>query len=293
MVMAFKKSGVFGDYDVVDDLDLIRYANSVPAKHEPVEDYDYFKKYQAQYFTPSNLKNGLSRSADNIADVQGILFDLDEVDDLKALRHKFYLMMIKSKVEAYLWATPSSLFGGSHKNAQRLYIPLAEAINPNLLPVAVDELVSVLNKIGINVSEYGADLTSSKTVGRLMGLPIQQVGTIVPWNISKRFRYRVKAKYVPEPQVATSEFQPMLDLDAMHHDDTLVGFVENYIKKHALTWNKGERDDNLMKVIGAIAVAWPAVKDQEVYETLDVVGVTSYLDHPSKDILKKTRKLLK
>lgn len=170
MVSAFKKSGVFGGYDVVDDFDVILYANSVPYKHELVEDTEEFKTYQAQYFTPSALVEGLTRSRENIANIEGIVFDLDEVPDFLELRNLFYHMLIASKVEAYLWKTASGVFGGKHSNAVRLYIPLAEPIEPRLLPQAVDELALVLKNVGIDVESFGVDIVASKTIGRLMGL---------------------------------------------------------------------------------------------------------------------------
>lgn len=294
MVSAFKKSGVFGGYDVVDDFDVILYANSVPYKHEPVEDTEEFKTYQAQYFTPSALVEGLTRSRENIANIEGIVFDLDEVPDFLKLRNLFYRMMIASKVEAYLWKTASGVFGGKHSNAVRLYIPLAEPIEPRLLPQAVDELALVLKNVGIDVESFGADIVASKTIGRLMGLPIQQEGTIVPWDIESRFRYKVKAVYVED------EFKPFIlptyerDFVATEDGDTdMAGFIINYTSKHGITWFKGERDDNLTRVIGAIKKAFPNSHDDEVYDAFDIAGVTSQLDNPEKDIRNKTKRLLR
>ncbi|MEX0380446.1 hypothetical protein AB3K25_06525 [Leuconostoc sp. MS02] len=294
MVSAFKKSGVFGGYDVVDDLDVILYANSLPYKHEVVDDTDDFKTYQAQYFTPSKLIDGLTRSRDNIANIEGILFDLDEVPDFLILRDLFYRMLIQSKVEAYLWKTPSSIFGGKHVNASRLYIPLREPIAPKLLSQAVDELVVVLKNVGIDVEKFGADLVSSKTIGRLMGLPLQQEGTIVPWDIDTRFKYQVKSVYI-EP-----EFKPLIlptydneFITTENGDTDLIGFVINYTKKHGITWFKGERDDNLTRVIGAIKKAFPNMHDDEVYEAFDITGIASQLDNPEKDIRNKTKRLLR
>lgn len=294
MVSAFKKSGVMGSYDVVDDFDVILYANSLPYRHEPVENTDDFKTYQAQYFTPSALNDGLTRSRENIRDIEGILFDLDEVPDFLILRDLFYKMLIKSKVEAYLWKTPSSVFGGKHTNAVRLYIPLCEPITPKLLPQAVDELVVVLKSVGIDVEKYGADIVASKTIGRLMGLPIQQEGTIVPWDLEKRFKYKIKANYVEE------EFKPLLTpinqsefISALNDENDLVGFIVNYTKKHSITWFKGERDDNLTKVIGAIKKAFPMAKSDEVYDAFYEAGIAAQLDNPEKDIMNKTKRLLR
>ncbi|WP_349533972.1 hypothetical protein [Leuconostoc citreum] len=294
MVSAFKKSGVMGSYDVVDDFDVITYADSFPYKHEPVQDTNEFKTYQAQYFTPSSLVEGLTRSRENIKDIEGILFDLDEVPDFLILRDLFYKMLIQSKVEAYLWKTASAVFGGKHKNAARLYVPLRKPIKPQLLAPAVDELVIVLRRVGIDVEEYGADIVASKTLGRLMGLPIQQEGTIVPWDIKDRFKYQVKATYI-EP-----EFKPLMlptyDSDFIKTDEgdtDLIGFVINYTKKHNITWFKGERDNNLTRVIGAIKKAFPNVHDDEVYDAFEITGIASQLDNPEKDIKNKTKRLLR
>lgn len=294
MVSAFKKSGVMGGYDVVDEFDVILYANSLPYKHEIVDNTDDFKTYQAQYFTPSALVEGLTRSRENIKDIEGILFDLDEVPDFLILRDLFYKMLINSKVEAYLWKTASSIFGGKHTNASRMYIPLREPIAPRLLSQAVDELVIGLKKVGIDVEEYGADLVSSKTIGRLMGLPIQQEGTIVPWDIKTRFKYKVKSVF-QEP-----EFKPLIlptydsnFIQTENGDTDLIGFIVNYTKKHGITWFKGERDDNLTRVIGAIKKAFPNSHDDEVYDAFEVSGIASQLDHPEKDIRNKTKRLLR
>jgi len=294
MVSAFKKSGVMGGYDVVDEFDVILYANSLPYKHEIVDNTDDFKTYQAQYFTPSALTTGLTRSRENIKDIEGILFDLDDVPDFLILRDLFYKMLINSKVEAYLWKTASSVFGGKHTNASRLYIPLRDPIEPRLLSQAVDELVNVLKTVGIDVEKFGADIVSSKTIGRLMGLPIQQEGTIVPWDIKTRFRYKVKAIY------EEAEFKPLIlptfnnEFIMTENGDTdLTGFVINYTKKHGITWFKGERDDNLTRIIGAIKKAFPNSHDDEVYDAFEISGITSQLDHPEKDIRNKTKRLLR
>lgn len=294
MVSAFKKSGVMGGYDVVDEFDVILYANSLPYKHEIVDNTDDFKTYQAQYFTPSALTTGLTRSRENIKDVEGILFDLDDVPDFLILRDLFYKMLINSKVEAYLWKTASSVFGGKHTNASRLYIPLRDPIEPRLLSQAVDELVNVLKTVGIDVEKFGADIVSSKTIGRLMGLPIQQEGTIVPWDIKTRFRYKVKAIY------EEAEFKPLIlptfdneFITTANGDTDLTGFVINYTKKHGITWFKGERDDNLTRVIGAIKKAFPNSHDDEVYDAFEISGIASQLDHPEKDIRNKTKRLLR
>lgn len=98
MSYAIKKSGIYGDYDLTDDFDLIIYAESLPQFHDEIQDLDDFKSRQAQYFTPSNLKEGLRRSRDNIADVQGILFDLDQVQDRDELQHDFYTLLTKTKL---------------------------------------------------------------------------------------------------------------------------------------------------------------------------------------------------
>lgn len=298
---AFKKSGIYGDYDVVDELNVIEYIESLPFKHSFVEDVDDFKRVQAQYFTPSNLKQGLSRSRANVADIQGVLFDLDFVPNQNDLKLAFYELLTMSKVEAYLWLTPSGIWNGKHRGASRIFIPLAEPIVPELLSDAVDELLRLFATLNqkmtydLNLLDYGVDIKASKTVGRLMGLPVQQEGCIVPWDIQGRFRYKVKAEYKPsqfKPVRSTSSDDGFLRLDDPTPDN-LQSFILSYCSKHGITWQKGQRDDNLMKVIGAVKEAFSLVDEQDLLKAFYETGIASNLDNPEKDILGKTRRLLK
>lgn len=288
---AFKKSGVFGDYDVVDELDVILYAESLPQLHEEIEDVSEFKKLSAQYFTPSNLKEGLTRSRENIADVQGIVFDLDIVDDLKEFQYEFYRFLISTQLETYTWLTPSGISSGKHKNGSRVFVPLAQAINPRLLNMAVDELLIYFAQSGFNLLNYGVDINASKTVGRLMGLPLQKSGTIVPWDMESTFRYEVKA------ELKDSGFVPLMETKAFGFDDTsnpenLESFISRYCEKHDITFNVGERDNNLTKLIGAISKAFSTVDDSDLLDAMANAGISDMLDHPEKDILRKAKRLM-
>lgn len=291
MSYAFKVSGIYGDYDVVDELDVVEYTESLPQVHDPIDDLDDFKTRQAQYFTPSNLKEGLTRSRDNIADIQGILFDLDNVPDRNELQHDFYTLLTKTKLEVYLWLTPSAIALGGHENGHRLFIPLAQAIDPRLLGQAVDELTIAFAKAGFNLLNYGVDLTASKTVSRLMGLPLQKTGTIVPWDLSERFKYKVKAEY------HDSGFVPIGSDDMQEFNaptvENLTSFISGYVDKHNITFNKGERDNNLTRLIGGVAKAFAGVADDDLIEALYNSNIAQLLDNPGKDITNKTRRLLK
>ena len=292
MSYAIKKSGIYGDYDLTDDFDLIIYAESLPQFHDEIQDLDDFKSRQAQYFTPSNLKEGLTRSRENIADIQGILFDLDNVPDRDELQHDFYTLLTKTKLEVYLWLTPSAIAIGGHENGHRLFIPLAQAIAPRLLGQAVDELTIAFAKAGFNLLNYGVDLAASKTVSRLMGLPLQKSGTIVPWDIEERFRYKVKS------ELKESGFVPIMAGDGFSGLDSptvenLTSFISGYMDKHTITFNQGERDNNLTRLIGAVAKAFTGISDDDLLEALGNVGVSQQLDNPEKDVTAKTRRLLK
>ncbi len=291
MSYAFKVSGIYGDYDVVDELDVVEYTESLPQVHDPIDDLDDFKTRQAQYFTPSTLKNGLTRSRDNVADIQGILFDLDNVPDRDELQHDFYTLLTKTKLEVYLWLTPSAIALGGHENGHRLFIPLDTPIDPRLLPNAVDELTIAFAKAGFNLLNYGVDLTASKTVSRLMGLPLQKTGTIVPWDLAERFKYKVKAEY------HDSGFVPIGSDDMQEFNaptvENLTSFISGYVDKHNITFNKGERDNNLTRLIGGVAKAFAGVADDDLIEALYNSNIAQLLDNPGKDITNKTRRLLK
>ncbi|TGE80046.1 hypothetical protein [Weissella confusa] len=291
MSYAFKVSGIYGDYDVVDELDVVEYTESLPQVHDSIDDLDDFKTRQAQYFTPSTLKNGLTRSRENIADIQGILFDLDNVPDRDELQHDFYTLLTKTKLEVYLWLTPSAIAIGGHENGHRLFIPLAQAIDPRLLGKAVDELTIAFAKAGFNLLNYGVDLTASKTVSRLMGLPLQKTGTIVPWDLLERFKYKVKAEY------HDSGFVPIGSDDMQEFNaptvENLTSFISGYVDKHNITFNKGERDNNLTRLIGGVAKAFAGVADDDLIEALYNSNIAQLLDNPGKDITNKTRRLLK
>ena len=287
---AFKKSGVEGDYDVIDELDLIEYAESLPQLHDPIDDLDGFKHYSAQYFTPSDLKEGLTRRASNIKNIQGIIFDLDRVVDWKELMMSFYKLLTVSKIEMYLWQTPSALSTGGHSNGSRIYVPLAEAIQPQLLTKAVDELVITFAQAGLNLLEYGVDLTASKTVGRLMGLPLQKKNTIVPWDIEERFRYRIKAKYEPSEFVSTMDdgFSSLNEPTV----ENLSSFIAGYVEKHQIGFAKGERDNNLTKVYGALNRAFNNINPDDLLAAFYEAGIAQTLDHPDRDISNKSKRLL-
>lgn len=291
---AFKKSGIYGDYDVVDDFDVVAYAESLPVVHEPIKDVGEFKKVSAQYFTPSNLKNGLARNRMNIQDVQGIIFDLDGVDHWNELMKDFYDMLVKSKIEMYLWKTPSALaLDGKHENGSRLYIPLGEAIAPELLPQAVDELARTFILGGFNILSYGADLQASRTVGRLMGLPLQQKDTIVPWDIANRKRYKVKAKLDKSSFQSTSYSEFVGALTDEPTVENLTNFIKRYADKHQITFNVGERDNSLTRIFGAVKKAFSDIDVSDLISAFYDAGIAQTLDNPEKDINAKAKRLLK
>lgn len=291
---AFKKSGIYGDYDVVDDFDVVVYAESLPVVHEPIIDLEEFKKNSAQYFTPSNLKNGLTRSRMNIQDIQGILFDLDGVDHWEELMKDFYDMLVKSKIEMYLWKTPSALaVDGKHVNGSRLYVPLGEAIEPELLPQAVDELARTFILGGFNILSYGADLQASRTVGRLMGLPLQQKDTIVPWDLADRKRYKVQAKLDTSTFHSTSESGFTGELNDDPTVENLANFIKRYADKHNITFNVGERDNSLTRLFGALKKAFDGIDLSDLTNAFYEAGIAQTLDNPEKDINTKAKRLLK
>lgn len=296
---AIKKSGVHGDYDLMDDFDVIEYLESLDYEHEKVEDIEYFKRYQAQYFTPSSLKKGLERNRENIEDIQGIIFDLDIVPDYKELQMAFYEALTISKVEMYLWLTPSGIWKGQHLNASRLFIPLAEPIHPSVLSAAVDELILVFAKLNqrmkyeFNLLSYGVDLTASKTVSRLMGLPVQQKGSVVPWDIEERFRYKVKAEYHESSFIPVTSHQDGFITFDEPNEDNLTSFISSYVSKHQVGFYKGVRDNNLIKVIGAVKTAFSGIDEGDLLKAFYNAGIAQQLDNPEKDILSKTKRLLK
>jgi hypothetical protein len=292
---AFKKSGLHGEFDLVDDFDICEYVASLPSKREPINDVDDFKEFSAQYFTPSNLKSGLSRDRSNIKDIQAIVIDLDKITDWKEFLTNFYVLYHNTtKMNVYAWQTPSTFGKGKHIGGGRIYVPLAEPIIPELLPQAVDELVVAFAKSGFNLLDYGADLVASKTISRLMGLPLQQEWTLGPFGDKDRFNYRVKSVYTPTS--FKSNFKSASDgwsgVDIPTEID-IEAFIQAYTTKNHITWNHGERDDNLMKVIGAIATAFSQVNNDDVYKAFEGVGITSCLDHPERDIGTKTKRLLR
>lgn len=290
-MFAFKKSGVVGDYDCVDELDMEIYAESLPQVHEPINDLEAFKKYGAQYFTPSDLKHGLERRTSNIVNVQGIIFDLDTVRNVDELVKNFYELLTRTALEAYLWKTPSSLSSTGHENGARLYIPLGTPIVPGLLEDAVNELVILLAKADFNLFNYGVDLMASKSIGRLMGLPMQKEGTIIPWDLPERKRYNIQAEY------KESEFKPTIEsgFSSGFNDPTpenLASFVRGYVGKHGITFNIGERDNSLTKIFGAVKKAFENVDGEDLYTALDEIGIASTLDNPERDIMNKVKRLL-
>lgn len=220
---AFKTSGNRGQYDVIDEFDVIEFYNSLPLHHDPIPDLQQFKDFQAWYFTPSNLKIGTTRSKDNIKDVQAIVFDLDDVPDWNEYLGDV-LKMATTGVEFATWQTPSSIGHGKHKGGMRLYFPLAVPIMPELLSQAVDELVVELAKIGFNLLNYGADLPSSRTIGRLMGLPLQRYMTFIN-SSDQTWKYQVTSQY--EPPKPKKQWTRRTNMKTSPED-----FVRMYIKKH-------------------------------------------------------------
>lgn len=292
MMYAFMKSGVYGDYDCVDELDVIEYVESLPLKHEPVTDIDSFKKNSAQYFTPSDLKEGLARNRANIANVHGLTFDLDRVPDYNELVHDFLAVLTTSQIEMYLWKTPSAIYSGNaHENGARLFIPLGEPIHPEHLNDAISEVFLNLNKAGLNMLNYGYDVEASKTVGRLMGLPLQQEDTIVPWDMPERKRYKIQAKYVPKPKnvFGSGGFGGFAEEPNV---DNLTSFITSYTQKHGITFLKGERDNNLTRVLGALKTAFNGINESDLLDAFENSGISSQLDNPVQDITRKTKRLL-
>ncbi|KRN46193.1 hypothetical protein ACWN56_05285 [Weissella viridescens] len=290
---AFKKSGIYGDYDVIDELDVVTYTESLPVYHDPIEDVSEFKKVSAQYFTPSNLKSGLARSRENIADIQGITFDLDKVYDWSELMYDFYTMMTKSEIEMYLWKTPSAIASGGHENGSRLFVPLGKSIEPELLPKAVDELTKLFILGGFNLLSYGADLQASKTVGRLMGLPLQKKDTIVPWDIENRKRYKIQAELDRSTFQSTSEGEFIGALNDEPTVENMASFMERYAGKHRVTFNVGERDNSLTRMLGALKKAFDDIDQDDLIGAFYEAGIAQALDNPEKDISVKARRLLK
>ncbi|MHD0286825.1 hypothetical protein [Weissella tructae] len=284
---------MIGDYDCVDELDVIEYVESLPDTHEPILDLKGFKTLSAQYFTPSDLIDGLARKKANIANIQGITFDLDSVPIWDELKSEFYTLLINSQVEAYLWKTPSSFAVESdHENGARLFLPLGEPINPNHLDEAVREVVINLARGGLNVLDYGADITASKTVGRLMGLPLQKKDTIVPWDMENRKRYKIQTPYTPK----VSKENYAGGFGGFNEEPTvenLTSFIERYTQKHGITFVVGERDNSLTRVFGALKKAFDGIDDTDLLSAFDNAGISNTLDNPEKDILSKAKRLLR
>lgn len=289
---AFIKSGMLGDYDCVDELNVIKYVESLPFEHEPIDDLKGFKTFSAQYFTPSDLIDGLTRKKANIANIQGITFDLDNVPVWDDLKNEFYTVLINSQVEAYLWKTPSAFSTDSdHQNGARIFIPLGEPIHPDQLDDAVTEVFFNLARAGLNILDYGADVPASKTVGRLMGLPLQQEDTIVPWDMSERKRYKIQTPYMPKPKNVFSGggFGGFAEEPSV---DNLTSFITSYTQKHGITFLKGERDNNLTRVLGALKTAFNGINDSDLLDAFENSGISSQLDNPVQDITRKTKRLL-
>ena len=125
-----------------------------------------------------------------------------------------------------------------------------------------------------------------------MGLPLQKSGTIVPWDVEERFRYKVKA------ELKESGFVPIMAGDGFSGLDSptvenLTSFISGYVEKHSITFNKGERDNNLTRLIGGVAKAFAGVTDDDLIEALYNSNIAQLLDNPGKDITNKTRRLLK
>lgn len=283
---------MIGDYDCVDELDVIEYVESLPVVHEPIMDLKAFKMFSAQYFTPSDLLDGLTRKKANVANIQAITFDLDRVPVWDELKNEFYQLLINTQLEAYLWKTPSSFASDSeHENGARLYIPLGEPINPGHLDSAVKEVFMNLVKAGLNVLDYGADITASKTVGRLMGLPLQKKDTIVPWDMADRKRYKIQCSYVPESKpVFSGGFS---SFEEEPNVDNLTSFIERYTQKHGITFVVGERDNSLTRVFGALKTAFKGIDDSDLLLAFENAGIAHALDNPEKDILSKAKRLLR
>lgn len=125
-----------------------------------------------------------------------------------------------------------------------------------------------------------------------MGLPLQKSGTIVPWDLPERFRYTVKA------ELKESGFVPIFGDDGFSGlneptVENLMSFISGYMEKHTITFNQGERDNNLTRLIGAVAKAFTGISDDDLLEALGNVGVSQQLDNPVRDVTAKTRRLLK
>ena len=290
---AFMKSGVYGDYDCVDEFDVIAYVESLPLKHEPVTDIESFKKFSAQYFTPSDLKDGLARNRSNISNIHGLTFDLDRVPEYQELVHEFLTVLTKSKIEMYLWKTPSAIYSDSdHENGARLFIPLGAPIHPDHLSDAIREVFLCLCNAGLNMLNYGYDVEASKTVGRLMGLPLQQEDTIVPWDMPDRKRYKIQTEYIPKPKnifkgggFGNFEEEPNVD--------NLASFITSYTSKHGIGFAKGERDNNLTRVFGALKTAFNGIDESDLLSAFEQSGIAQLLDNPAQDITRKARRLLR
>lgn len=259
---AFKLAGNRGAYDVVDDFDLNAYYQSLPFKKGEITDLFEFKNYQAQYFTPSDLNAGLERKRSNIKNIQAIVFDLDGVDNVTDLIIDA-MTLSESNLEFALWQTPSSLSQqGNHVSGMRLYVPLDEPIEPKLLPQAVDEVVISLATFGLNVLNYGADLVASKTIGRLMGLPIQQYRTLRVGG-QQSWRYKVTSQY-KEPKEKVHKRKRTTMKTAPDE------FIKMYMRKHNIEQpTLGVNLHNtLQQLIGAMEKA--GFSEDEVVEGLEM-----------------------
>lgn len=221
---AFKIAGNRGGYDVVADFNLDEYYRSLPFKRKEIKNIQEFKDYEAQYFTPSDLISGLERKKQNIKNIQAIIFDLDGVDHVSDLISDA-MVVAETNMEFALWQTPSSLSNqGEHVSGMRLFVPLEEPIEPKLLSQAVDEVVRALAVFGLNVLSYGADLVASKTVGRLMGLPLQQYRTLRVGG-KDSWRYKITSQYVEPPH---REFKRKRTAMKTAPDE----FIKGYMRKH-------------------------------------------------------------
>jgi hypothetical protein len=272
---AFKTAGNRGQYDLVDEFDIETYFNSLPLHHDPINDVQQFKDFHAWYLTPSNLKNGLARNKDNIADVQAIVFDLDRIVEIEEYIANIF-ELAKTGLEFATWQTPSSIGNGKHENAMRLFIPLDKPIEPLLLPQAVDELtIAMITNANFNVLDYGGDITTTKTIGRLNGLPLQRYLTIInPGS----WRYRITSKY--EPPKPKKKYVRRTNMKTPPEE-----FVKMYMKKHDIPeLILGVNVHNvLQQLIGALEKAGFA--EDEAMEGLEFLADTT--EHGMADIEKE------
>lgn len=280
MSMAFKTAGNRGAYDVVDEFDMKQFIESLPLFHGQIADVDNYKNFEALYMTPSNLKEGLERRKENIKDVQAIIFDLDYVPDLHELDHEL-MKLVNADVEFHAWQTPSSFGASKHENGMRLYLPLKNPIEPELLPQAVDEIIkNLVTYFQFNLLDFGADITASKTVGRLMGLPLQQM-YVFSWYGSNR--YEVQSKYVEKPKRKYTKH-------LTNQGASPERFVKDYIKKHNIPdLVLGENVHNILQqLIGALSKA--GFSEEQAIEGLEFLSdvPTNGIDDIEKEVRTST-----